>query len=211
MNSKFSNSGYIKKTFPSFWVHICMLIVSTLIVSCSQISKLPASWEVSEKNGSDPYCRDISGIYLNKGVASPGNKSGVDRMRYPKYLSEYFSILRVNGFEHRWITHLEIMSMRKGEIKVVFKQNDRVIDTKTMHEKKDFACVPQGLKISDSLMPSSPYGPEYVLNEQIFYKVSDGSLIVKDIHSEAGVFALIPYGGTMTEYYRFPPFVENNP
>ena len=211
MNLQYPNSGFIKTISLSPWMGICILIIASLIASCSQISKPPVSWEVGEKAGSGQGCGDISGVYQNKGIAAPDNNSDIDRLKHPKYLSEYFEILRVNGFEHRWITNLEFTSISQGRIKVVFKQNDRVIDTRIMHEKKDYTCAPRGIKMTDSLMPSNPYGPEYVSNEQILYRVADRSLIVKDSHSEIGVFAVIPYGGKTTEYYRFPPVMEKEP
>ena len=202
------NFQYIKKIFLSSLVHISILLISSLITSCTQISKPPSSWETSAKPGSEQTCGDISGIYQNKGIAAPDNSSDIDRLKHPKYLSEYFAIFRVNGFEHRWITHLELTPINQGQFKIVFKQNDRIVDTKTMREKKDFTCTPRGIKIAEKKMPSNPYGPEFVSNEQILYKAADGSLIVKDSHSEAGVFAVVPYGGTMTQFYKFPPFME---
>ena len=61
------------------------------------------------------------------------------------------------------------------------------------------------------MMPSNPYGPEYISSEQELYKINDGSLVVKDSVSDAGLFAVIPYGGKTTEYYKFPPFMEKSP
>ncbi len=202
----------MKRIFLPLWLHILLIFISGLLTSCANhISKPPSSWDVSDKSISEKTCSDISGVYQNRGIEAPDNNSGIDRTKYPKYLSEYFAILRVNGFEHRWITHLKLTPMYQGKFKVVFKQKDKTIATKTMIKMKDFTCTPQGIRMSTSGTSATVYGPEYRSNEKFYYKATDGSLIVKDSHSEAGVFAVIPYGGTTTEFYKFPPFMEKTP
>lgn len=78
-----------------------------------------------------------------------------------------------------------------------------------MIEMKDFTCTPQGIKMSTSGTSATVYGPEYRSDEKFFYKATDGYLIVKDSHSKAGIFAIIPYGGVTQEFYRFSPFVDD--
>ena len=205
------NFQYIGKIFLSPLVHISILLISSLITSCTQISKPPISWEASERNGSVQVCGDISGVYQNKGIAAPDNKSDIDRTKYPKYLSEYFSVYRVNGFEHRWITHLELTPVTNDEFKVVFKQNDRIIDTKPLHRKKDFICTSQGIKMIKNESPVTPYGPEFTSDKNTMYKIADGSLILNESHSEVGIFGVIPYAGTTVKVFKFPAFLEKKP
>ncbi len=205
------NLQYIKKIFLFPLVYISILLISSLITSCTQISKPPTSWEASEKTGSERVCGDISGIYQNKGIAAPNNKSDIDRTKHPKYLSEYFSVYRVNGFEQRWVTHLELTPVTNDEFKVVFKQNDRIIDTKTLHRKKDFMCTSQGITLIKDESPVTPYGPEFSSYKNTMYKIADGSLILNESHSEAGVFGVIPYAGTTVKVFKFPAFIEKKP
>ena len=200
---------YMKRIFLPPWLRILLFLISGLLTSCTNhMSKPPSSWDASDKSISEKTCSDISGVYQNRGGA-PDNNSGIDRTKYPKYLSEYFAILRVNGFEHRWITHLKLSPINHGEFKVIFKQKDKTIATKTMIEMKDFTCTPQGIKMSTSGTSATVYGPEYRSDEKFFYKATDGYLIVKDSRSKAGIFAIIPYGEVTQEFYRFSPFVDD--
>ena len=205
------NTQYIKNIFLSPLVYVSILFASSFITSCTQISKPPASWEPSAKPTSEASCGNFSGIYQNQGIPAPNNKSDIDRTKHPKYLSEYFSVYRVNGLEHRWVTHLELTPVTNDEFKVIFKQNDRTIDTKTLHRKKDFICTPQGIKMIKNESPITPYGPEFTSDKNTMYKIADGSLILNESHSEAGLFGVIPYAGTTVKVFKFPAFIKKKP
>lgn len=205
--SQYPRSNKKVINIPYLYVFIFM---TGMLTSCtSNHADAPTSWD-GENSITAQGCADISGIYRNLGEDAPKNKDKDIHRKYPQYLSEFFIPLLVNGRKHRWITHVEISGVHRGELVLVFKKRDKTIDKLILKEKKDLSCTAQGIEIKETSAMHYNIASlgDIRTNTLVLSRGRDASLLVEEIEKEKGVAMLIlvpvPYATSTIQYYRFP-------
>ncbi|MDQ6957372.1 MAG: hypothetical protein Q9M21_09290 [Mariprofundaceae bacterium] len=202
------NSWDIRK--PMRTLCLCLLsitIVGALTSCASNIAKVPASWS---KNAQPPAqgCTDLSGIYRNKGIDAPDNKDKDNHKNYPQYLSDFLvSGTLVAGRKHKWVTHIELVGVKQGELTAFIKKQDKTIDTEVLKQGQDFTCTPNGIEITSSYTKIYEIGGGFgkrtttlTLNKSI-----NDSIVITAQEKEIGaMIAVIPFSDEVIQYYKFP-------
>jgi len=195
--------------------NLSWLYVFFMMASCStQVAKPPTSW-AKPKPVREESCPDISGVYRNQGIDAPDNKDNDIHKKYPQYLSDFLvSGNLVNGRKHKWITHVELVGVKQGQLVAIIKKQDKTIYTETLVQGQNFICTPNCIEITirSYTQVYDTGGAGKRTNIVVLNKSNDDSLLVREDENENGLAVLIlipiPFATSATQYYRFPPMDE---
>lgn len=195
------------KLFHVFFA-IFVICLSLGLESCANhISKIPPEWP-STINSVNNGCNNLSGTYINRAIEAPNNKEENFHRKNPRW-AIYLSKLLVpyipdrDIVEHRSVDTIELEGVDKNQLKISFKQKEKIIYTKLLSTKADFTCTSQALILENVTSPNNMMGISKEFSTISISKAVDGSIVASKKETEIGTIVVMPYREQVIQYYRF--------
>jgi len=184
-----------------------IIFIPLLISSCASIeTEYPASWAKLTSN-SNQECPNVSGLYLNKGLAAPSNPK-------PDYLSSPHKLQHL-FFPSVWkpnVKNVNLLLTKNKKLQVSLMANSKVeYKNELIINKEEFNCENGFLSFyheENHSTEGGSYTKTYTVN---LYIDKNKNLVAKVIDRQSGfAMGLIPYGHSKSYWYLYSPNKQIN-